>query len=519
MVPVPDESIELLVVGGGKAGLTAAIEGSLAGLKVVLVDENPIDPALMGMDVPHMFGQRMTAAVQADRNLMERIALSDPLIEEAFESGVDVRLGVTAWGLFAHGQESRFIDGLVAGLADTEKSWTARCAHVIVAAGARDVVVGFDGWNLPGVVGARALHALIHTYGACSSRRALILGSGELGLATAIDAHDNGIEVVGVVEPAHFPRGPARLLGELQSRGIELLTGTVIRGARGNANGIGEVDLAAVDANGSPVDGHARTIACDTVCLAIAQVANVELLAAAGCRMRFDPGMRAWMPVVGQHSTSVARLQAVGDCAGPGRRADEIADDARGAARRAAAGTDLGISCEVLATAPGEPAEAEGWIDALVRSGGLDVLVCLCEGVTRAELLGIRPPAYLDARTGPIGTRSLRTLLEDGPPHPDQIKRLTRCGMGECQGRRCREQAAMLVARSAGLPLGRLPLASYRAPIRPLPLKVIAARTETPAMTEGWHGWFGIPTQFTPYWELSDTAGDVAATRSPEVAR
>src|SRR5579875_1050830 len=95
------ERIELLVVGAGPAGLAAAIEGARAGLNVVLADENPLDPALMGMDVPHAFGGRMTAAVQNRARLMEQLVLSEPGFAEAFDAGVDVRLGTTVWGLFA----------------------------------------------------------------------------------------------------------------------------------------------------------------------------------------------------------------------------------------------------------------------------------------------------------------------------------------------------------------------------------------------------------------------------------
>jgi hypothetical protein len=147
-------------------------------------------------------------------------------------------------------------------------------------------------------------------------------------------------------------------------------------------------------------------------------------------------------------------------------------------------------------------AYANDWLRALIAVGGLDIPVCRCESVSRADVLGVRPPAYLNARDGRIAERSLATLLRDGPPNPDQIKRLTRSGMGECQGRRCREQTAMLLAADSGLPVGRIPLASYRAPVRPLPLRVLADDAETQAMRAEWDSWFGIPTQWVPWWDI-----------------
>jgi hypothetical protein len=88
----------------------------------------------------------------------------------------------------------------------------------------------------------------------------------------------------------------------------------------------------------------------------------------------------------------------------------------------------------------------------------------------------------------------------DGPLNQDQVKRITRAGMGPCQGRRCREQVALLLAEQAQVPVGEIPLPSYRPPIRPLPLSVLWPRDEPPEMQDQWVSWFGIPTQFAPHW-------------------
>ena len=98
--------------------------------------------------------------------------------------------------------------------------------------------------------------------------------------------------------------------------------------------------------------------------------------------------------------------------------------------------------------------------------------------------------------------RSLRTLLADGPPNQDQVKRLTRMGMGQCQGRRCRDSVAMILAMQSQTELAALPLATHRAPVRPLPLKVIADWDESDEMRAGWDVWMGIPTQWVPYADI-----------------
>jgi hypothetical protein len=142
------------------------------------------------------------------------------------------------------------------------------------------------------------------------------------------------------------------------------------------------------------------------------------------------------------------------------------------------------------------------WLRALIGAGGWDVHACQCEEVSRREIVEIRPPRYLNWGASQLPARGLAALLEDGPVSQDQIKRLTRAGMGLCQGRRCREQIALLLALEGKLPVGRIPLASYRPPLRPLPLAALRPDDESPAMRDDWDVWFGIATQWTPFWEI-----------------
>jgi hypothetical protein len=115
--------------------------------------------------------------------------------------------------------------------------------------------------------------------------------------------------------------------------------------------------------------------------------------------------------------------------------------------------------------------------------------------------LGVRPPRYLAYNGQKFAARDLRTLAADGPINQDQIKRLTRAGMGACQGRRCREQVQLLLAMQGNQPTGSIALPSYRAPLRPLPLNVLSAHDETKAVRDNWVVWFGIPGQWHPQWE------------------
>ena len=450
----PGERFDVVVVGAGEAGAAAAIEAAKAGKSVLLIGENPVSGAAMGNDTPLFFGGRMTAATQNSARMLEQIFASNPAIEAAFEAGVDVRLGTCAWGLYRNGPAIKTLPEMMLGLADQERSFMVGFDRLILATGARDLVLGFAGWNQPGVMGAQAFHALLSRYDTLASRRVLILGSGQLALEAALLANARGIEVAGLVEVLGAAQGPNDLVTQVRAAGIIIHTGYAVSATKSGIDGIEGATLTPMDG------GESLTIVCDTICLAIGKVPATELLLASG-------------------TTPDATISLTGDCAG--------------------AAPDM--------------AYVQGWARALAAHAPADTMVCQCEEVTRADLLGVQPPHYL-ARPATMAARSLQTLIGDGPANPDQIKRLTRAGMGTCQGRRCREQVACLLSDATNTPIDQVPTASYRAPVRPIPLSVLADWNESQAMADGWDVWFGIKTQWVPYAAIGtpDEADYIAAT-------
>ena len=187
-----EERTQLLVIGAGPAGLAAAIEAAGRGLSVVLVDENPVSFKTMGDEVPLHYGQGMAGAARNRNAMMEALVASEPQIEVAFEAGVDVRLGTACWGLYGNGPSVTWLPGTVAGLNDEERSWLIGADQVIVAAGRRDMGLGFPGWEKPGVMGATAAVSLATRYGALAPRRVVLLGSSTEALAAALALREAG---------------------------------------------------------------------------------------------------------------------------------------------------------------------------------------------------------------------------------------------------------------------------------------------------------------------------------------
>jgi thioredoxin reductase len=492
------EQTDLLVIGAGPAGLAAAIEAAGRGLSVVLVDENPVPPETMGDDVPLHFGGRMSGAARNRNAMTEALVASEPLLEAAFEAGVDVRLGTIAWGLYGNGPSVGWLPGLVAGVSDGEVSFMIGFTSAIVAAGRRDMGLAFAGWEQPGVAGATAAERLAVRYGALSSRRVIMLGSSAEALSTVLALHAAGVEIAAVVEQAPAPIGPASLVALVAAAGIPMLTGHVIAHADGGPDG---VTAATLTHAGGPV-----TIACDSILLGIATVPVVELLDALGCRMMFSAARGGHVPITDDaHMTSIPGIYAVGDCAGVW--ADKTMDRAIAEAEGRRAAAHAAGSAQAPAAAPGEAAYDLAayrldWVRTAVVGSNAAAHVCQCEEVTARDILEVRPPRYL-GWTGTLrNDPDLTSLLGNGPPSPDQVKRLTRAGMGLCQGRRCREQVAALLALGGHVPLAEVPLASHRAPVRPLPLGLVGSLPESEEIARHWPIWFGIDGQVTSYWNI-----------------
>lgn len=402
-----------VVVGAGEAGIAAARTAAVRGARTLLVDEHPLDPGLFGLDIPYLFGARFDAAILNAARMEERIVAARPALMAAMEEGVEVALGTAAWGGFVRGQASRALAKPLLGLADRDAAWLVAFDRLTIATGARDVVLPFPGWTLPGVMGARGFDAVLRLYGAFTGRRIAVLGGGTLAEGVVGAARAAGFDVVAhLVAPV-----PLRIEG------------------RDEVNGLAWQD-----------DGTWRQVACDTVVMAVDTVPMVELPELVGGAIRWDATRGGFVP------SAFGAVTMVGDVAGTA------------------------------------PAARTAWMEtALVED---HALVCACEDVTAGDLRALRPPRYLDAAGPEAGLGTL------GPLNQDQVKRLTRAGMGPCQGRRCREAVHALLSRD-----GPAPLASHRAPLRPLPLSVLAALEEDPALRANWTGWFGIAAQWLPHWE------------------
>lgn len=472
----PAHTIDLLIIGGGPAGQAAAQTAAAAGVQTLLIDEGPLPRSWMERQVPRWYGERLpdTSAVSADERRARYLAARPGLLA-AQAAGADVRLNHACWGLF---------DGGVAGIYDlaANTAWLLTARQTIIATGSIDMPLPFQGRSLPGVVGGLAALDLLQADGTlgAGSQRIVILGANPLGLEVARRAQQAGYTIVAIADidsDAFDSAGttdPA-LLADLEAGGTDLIPGYTIAYARGGET-LEQVMLTGVDRSGQRVPGATFPVRADTLVVAIGTLPSLELPYLLGAHLHHDARLGGTVPTVSsQMASSIPGVFIVGDAAGASTAAFATADPGATPAATQGRIAAQAVIAALTGTTPTEgeaqvptvrdaaaptPATFGGhltaWHHAAIAVADPDVVICRCEGITLRDI---------DAATPIVGGHV-----------PDEVKRYTRAGMGQCQGRGCRViVAGLLAARQQDASLADIPLASYRPPVRPIPLAALAA--------------------------------------------
>ena len=178
---------EVIIVGAGPAGLSAAIEAAKKGLKVVVFDENDKPGGQLFKQIHKFFGSKEHHAK------IRGYKIGEELLKEADELGVEVVLNATVVGLYPDKEVNvRINDEIHHFKGDT----------VIIATGASENMVTFPGWTLPGVIGAGAAQTMMNIHGIRPGKKILMLGSGNVGLVVSFQLLQAGCEVVAIVDAA-----------------------------------------------------------------------------------------------------------------------------------------------------------------------------------------------------------------------------------------------------------------------------------------------------------------------------
>ena len=161
---------DLIIVGAGPSGLSAAVEAAKRGLKVVVFDENEKPGGQLFKQIHKFFGSKEHKAK------VRGFVIGQQLLQEAADAGVEVVL------------DKEIVVRI------KEKVHHYKGDSIIIATGAAENMVTFEGWNLPGVIGAGAAQTMMNLHGVKPGNKILMLGSGNVGLVVSFQLMQCGCE-------------------------------------------------------------------------------------------------------------------------------------------------------------------------------------------------------------------------------------------------------------------------------------------------------------------------------------
>ncbi|MEW6666021.1 MAG: FAD-dependent oxidoreductase [Thermodesulfobacteriota bacterium] len=251
----PTREVEVLIVGGGPAGLSAAVQLGESGAETLLVDDKPALGGKLLLQTHKFFG-----SVEDSRAGTRGYQIARLLEEEVrrFPS-VEIWLDSTAVGVF-----SDCIVGVVKGGIYRK----IKPKKLLVATGARERMLSFPGNTLPGIFGAGAFQTLVNRDLVKCSERVLIVGGGNVGLIAGYHAIQAGIQVVALVEALPHVSGYRVHADKLRRLGVPIYTSHTVVSASGGER-VESVSIAELDGAWKVVPGTQKTFQVDTVLIAV----------------------------------------------------------------------------------------------------------------------------------------------------------------------------------------------------------------------------------------------------------
>ena len=204
---------EILIIGAGPAGLSAAIEAAKAGAKVTVADEHDTIGGQLYKQIHKFFGA-------ADNHAgMRGFEIARKLEQEAKELGVEFWLNTVAYGIFKEG----------VGIVRDGDNFIVKAKKVIVAAGGIENTTAFPGSTLPGVMLSGAAQTMTNIHRVLPGKRMVVVGSGNVGLIVAYQMLQAGAEVLAVVERDDHIGGYGVHAEKIRTAGVPILTDTIAR--------------------------------------------------------------------------------------------------------------------------------------------------------------------------------------------------------------------------------------------------------------------------------------------------
>ncbi|ETX29561.1 sarcosine oxidase subunit alpha family protein [Roseivivax isoporae] len=449
--------VDVLVVGGGVAGLAAALAAARTGRRVLLVEQN----AHWGGRAP-VDGGEIDGKPAADW-------VRDAVQELDGMDNVTLRTRTMGAGVYDHGYVlayERITDHAPEDEAPRHRLWRIRAGQVVTATGAIERPLSFAGNDLPGVMLASAVRDYVVNYAVAPGRRTVVVTNNDDAYRTALALHDAGLEVPAVVDAR--PEGGGALMAAARARGIRVLTGRGIAKVKG-LRGVRGVGICTQAGEGGVLD----VIPCDCVAMSGGWSPVVHLWSHAGGKLAWDAEEAFFRPDPAQAPSGAAGTavtRAAGAANGHLGLAEALADAVRAGA--AAAGTEAG-------PAPAAAAREEAPM--------LPVWVMPANAAP-----ALRRKAWLDFQND-VKVSDVMLAAQEGFESVEHAKRYTTLGMATDQGKLSNINGLAILSQSLGEDIPAVGTTTFRPPYTPVSMGAIAGEARgalfQPIRRTPLHGW------------------------------
>ena len=460
------EQFELVIIGAGPGGMSAAATATGLGLKTLLVDEQPRP----GGQIYRSIGN----PVLSDKNVLgPDYYYGSTLLNRFNESGCTYLSGATVWEVTA--------DNVIC-LSVVGQSRRIGFKRLLVATGAQERPVPFPGWTLPGVMTCGAAQILLKASGLTPPGPLVIAGSGPLLLLIACQLLRAGVPVEAILETT--PRGNflaalpeiagalkgwryllkgTQMLAELRRAGVRHLKG--VSGLKAEAGSDGNLGRVVFSHNKAR-----QVIDCSTLLVHQGVIPNTQLTRSVNLEHIWDDVQLCWKPVLGEGGqTSKDSILVAGDSAGIG---GALVAEIQGALGAIEVARQLEVEI-------GSAMQAEQQRLQMELKSQLAIRPFLDRLYSPADEFLLPPDETVVCRCEEVTAKQVRDLSAQGCSGPNQTKAFCRAGMGPCQGRQCGTTVTNLLADELKSTPDQVGYYNIRPPIKPLTLGELASISES----------------------------------------